>query len=255
MNNSGAEQPVICATQAQPDCRTEQTLPPLSCDIRNGEQFFMMGLDHSVTLPYLRMLAGIEPPVSGQISILGTDYSASSQQQQQLLRQKIGFVMEGGPLMSALNGTENLLLAARYHQLGEEKELQDKAKNIISEFPHQADYRVLPAYMSILQRRLLAIARPLMLDPQVLFIDNPFDGLDQHNRIIVARYISNLANQRKITLIVSSDDLYFAHSLADRIIFCDHDEAVVFDSWQQFFQSERENIALLFKHEHISRDG
>jgi ABC-type multidrug transport system ATPase subunit len=255
VNNSVSLQPVISATRAQPDCRTEQTLPPLSCDIHSGDHFFLMGLDHSVTLPYLRMLAGVEPPISGQIHILGTDYSASTQPQRQLMRQKIGFVMEGGPLMSALNGVENLLLAARYHQLGQEKELQEKAKNIIAEFPHQADYRDLPAYMSILQRRLLAIARPLMLDPQVLFIDNPFDGLDQHKRIIVARYISNLANQRKITLVVSSDDLYFAHSLAHRIIFCDHDEAVVFDNWQAFYQSERESIALLFKHEHISRDG
>ena len=210
-----------------------------------------MGLNHSILLPYMQTLAGINPPLEGRCIVMGNDSHHISQQECQLLRQKVGFVLQGGALLSVLNGIENLKLAARYHQIGDEKKIQQKALLLLSEIPHEADNNILPAYMTELQRRLLAITRALMLDPQLLFVDSPFDGLGHHDRTIIARYLSDIGKNRNITLVIGSDDLYFTHSLADQIIFCDNDEALVFDSWKNFYQCKREAIALLFEHEHI----
>ena len=242
---------LISAQQARPKSSDGQTLPCLSCEIQAGKMVFLTGSQYSISLPYLQLLAALQPPESGRLTILGNDSGSISSTQRLQLRQQTGFVLQGGPLLSVISGFENLMLAARYHQRGEESELRQKAEGLLSEFPLKANYQQLPAYMNKLQRRLLAIARPLMLDPLLLFIDSPFDGLDHHDRVIVARYLTNIAHNHQLTLIVCSDDLYFAHSLADQIIFCDSDESLVFDSWQGFQQSKRESIALLFNQVHI----
>ena len=255
MNSEPLKPILISAQDARPGDLNGQSGAPLSCQIRGGHSLFLMGLNHQTAQPYLQLLAGIETPVSGEVLVLGNDCQTISPQQLRELRRKVGFVLQGGPLLSVLNGFENLMLPARYHQLGSESERQEKAALLISEFPHQANYRILPAYMSKLERRLLAIARPLMLDPEVLFIDSPFDGLDQHDRVIIARYISNIANHHPITLVICSDDLYFAHSLASQIIFCDLEKTFVFDNWQSFYECKHETIALLFKHQVRSGNG
>lgn len=251
MNKQTKSTILLSASQASPATKNEQTLPSLCCDISAGKVVFVIGSQHSISSSYMHMLAGIEPPESGKIDLLGNNSIDLSLQERQLLRQKVGFVMQGGPLLSVLNGIENLKLAARYHQIDDEQGIQHKVDLLLADIPDEFDHKILPAFMSKLQRRLLAIARPLMLDPQILFLDNPFEGLGHHDKVIVSRYIATLAKQNQIMLVINSDDLYFAHSHANLIIYCDYDEAKVFDNWQDFYHSKRETIALLFENEHI----
>ncbi len=255
MNNQTVPAILISASKACPVSQNKQPLASLSCDISSGTVIFLVGLQHSITLPYMHMLAGIEIAGSGQVTLLGNNCLDMTSTQKQLLRQQVGFVMQGGPLLSVLNGVENLKLAAHYHQTGDEQFIQQKAELLLADMPEEFDNLLLPTYMTKLQRRLLAIARPLMLNLQILFLDNPFEGLGHHDKVVVSRYISNLAKNSSITLVINSDDLYFAHSHANQIIFCDYDETIVFNSWQDFYDSKRETIALLFENDHIKTDA
>lgn len=250
MNNAAQPPILISAQEASPKGADQLLLPPVSCQITAGSLVFIIGPEYSVTSPYMNMLSAIDPPGSGQVSVLGKDSRDLSYQQQQEIRRQIAFVLQGGPLLSVIDGVENLKLAARYHQIDDETAIQQKAQKLLDDLPLQADHHVLPAYMSNLQRRLLAITRPLMLDPQVIFLDDPFNGLGHRDRIITAKYISTLAKYDHITLVICSDDLYFAHSLAQQVIYCDQQQAQAFNHWDEFYLAKREAIEMLSNLDH-----
>lgn len=245
---------IIRAEKARPSFNNDQRLPPLTCHIIRGKMVCLMGLQNSILVKYMKILAGIKPPGAGEIQVSGDNSSFCSPQEKVDLRLKFGFVLHGGPLLSVLNGIENLKLAARYHQLGSEIEIREKAEKFYSEWPFEANHRLLPAYMSKIHQRCLAIARPLMLDPQVVFIDSPFEGLDHQDRFIVADYLSNIVKHKHITVIVCNVGIYFANQHADQILFCDNQETLVFDNWRSFYECQQKNIELLFKHEHIKKN-
>ncbi len=251
MNNQTHRDFILSAKEVRPASIHGQSLAPLTCNIESGKTVFLVALRHSTALAYLHTLSAIEPPEEGKIFLVGNDCSDLSFQEQLQLRLQVGFMMRGGPLLSVINGIENLKLAARYHQVGDEQEIQQKADLLLAEMPTDFDHQLLPSFMNNLQRRLLAIARPLMLEPEILFLDKPFEGLGHQDKLIVSKYLSNLSKNKAITLIINSDDLAFAHSLANQIIFCDQEVAMVYDNWQEFYNSQRETVTLLFENEKI----
>ena len=252
MNADKTSAQLISATQIRPATSGPTVLPELSCTIRSGEINCLLGLHHSMIEPYLHVLAGIEPPASGTIQLM--EYSAPDEiKEPSLLRQKIGFVLQGGPLLSVINGVENLKLAARYHQLGDEETLDEKAQKLLAEMPHKKDHMALPAYMSKLLRRHIAIARPLMLDPEVLILDNPFEGLSYYDKDVVAKFIVKMTIKLKIALIISTDDLSFTQQYANQIIFFEQDRTQVFNRWQSLSQCQSEDLKLLFKYQNMDQ--
>ena len=247
MNEDKIPSVLISATQIRPDTSSSTTLPELSCTIRTGEINCFLGLHHSMIEPYLYVLAGIEPPASGAIKLM--DY----QEDPSLVRQKIGFVLQGGPLLSVINGIENLKLAARYHQLGDEQSLDQKAPELLAEIPHKKDHTALPSYMSKLLHRHIAIARPLMLDPEVLILDNPFEGLSYYDKDVVAKFIVKMSIKHHIALIISTDDLSFTQQYADQIFYFEKDRAQAFNNWQDLRQCQSEDLKLLFKYQNMDQ--
>ena len=230
---------LISTNNAQPHSGEDQLFPPISCEIKSGQLICLMGLRHSNMLPYLRLFAGIDPPEFGEVWFLGKHYSDLSVVEKRQLHLQLGFILSGSPLLSVLSGTENLKLAARYHQLGNETQIEEKAKDILAELPYpMADYH-------------LMIARHLILDPKALFIDSPFEGLDYRDKDAIAGYLVHIVKDKNITVVTCNVDLFFANQFADQIIFCDYRETLAFNNWQTFYQSTQANIRLLFEHEHV----
>lgn len=253
MNTTTINPVLISCREAQPDTDNSNHLPALNCDITSGKIVCFTGLHRSSQLPYMQMLAGLTPPLSGELKLLENEQPPDDGQTQSLLRQKIGFVLQGGPLLSVLNGIENLKLAARYHEVGDEKFIDDKAKELMSKMPHKKDQQSLPAYMSKLLRRHIAIARPLMLDPKVIILDNPFEGLSYYDKSVVAEYMAGIVLNQKVTLILNTDDLFFIRKYADQIIFCDSLDTVVFKDWKSFNQYQSDELALLFEYQNTKK--
>ena len=244
---------LIKARHAIPAKAKNVSLPALNCEIYSGQLVALIGLHPSRCLPYMNMLAAIEAPESGQLCILGHEDYEQLLSSESRLRRKLGFVLQGGPLLSVVNGIENLKLAARYHQIGDEAFIQQRVDALLSEIPEKASHTQLPAYMSRLLRRHLAIARPLMLDPQILFIDNPFEGLTCHDKSVLGRYLANIVRKTRVTLVISSDELIFTRLYADQIIYCDDEEILTFDDWKSFSTCPQTSIVSLFTLQYLDK--
>jgi len=229
----------IEAIDAQP-AFNDLRLPALSCELKRGSMCFLSGEHPGYLSAYLYMLAGADLPAAGTVNLERHATHQLSYHQRQQVRQKIAVVMQGGPLLATVNGLQNLKLAAQYHRVGDESSQQQTISTLLSGFISDDTYTLLPAYMTRLQRRLLAITRPLLLDPDFLLLDNPFDGLGVHDCHEVARYIVKIFQLLHTGVVVCSDDLRFMQQLPEQVIFCDQLEARFFNSWQDFLHSKRQ---------------
>ena len=236
------ENVLISAHRARPIADQEHELPALDCTIEAGAITLLMGQEHSLCVSYLEMLACLAPPAAGTIAALGEDCARLAPDQQRQQRTRIGFVLRGGPLLSVLNGLENLKLGARYHRCGDEDAIDERARELIRLMPERSGIHRLPAYMNRLQRRLLAISRPLMLQPRILFLDSPFEGLDDHDREQLADFLIAINHRFALALVIHTNELGFARRCAHRILFCDHRQTQVFDDWQGFSASGHATI-------------
>ena len=205
-------------------------LTGLDCSIRDDDRVMLLGPDNDMLSRYMKILAGVEPSASGTVLIDGQDTSSMDNAGRRRLRSRIGYVPQAVPLLSVISGRQNMMLAARYHALADEAVLVKRANALLNDLPEASQHDNLPAYMSERLRRLLALARPLMLEPQVLFIENPLHGLDHADRAIIEAYLLSLQRDRRMALVISSDDLGLALRFGGRLLFCDGDRSMMFAS-------------------------
>ena len=194
--------------------------PVLNCSIPKAafvcfKSYQLVGLD-----PYFQMLAKHKSPVSGTI-----DYPRPL---------TIAYIDEKIQLISSLSGFKNLKLAAEYHQLDTIKHINERAEQLLAQFNCSHISHELPAFMTNLEKVLLLIARALMPEPDILFIEKPFLGLDMHEHNILADHLISLVTDMKLTVVSSDTTLAFTKKAAQQIIYCDDNEFYYYNQWDSF---------------------
>lgn len=190
----------------------------------------LIGPEQQRLTGYLQLLAGITPYESGDLRLLGRPSRGPGARDWQLLRRRVGFVTPQAPLLSIMSGLRNVMLPALYHHVAVEQEVERQAWTLIDEFDHTADYTVLPAYMTELQRRLLLIARALILEPRILLLDRPFAGLDAAAQALLRNYIEGAVRRRVPLLLVAANDRMLAQQ-ADAVLFIGSGGVRLFSGW------------------------
>lgn len=183
----------------------------------------LIGPGDSGKTSYLRLLAAVDPPAAGSLRILGQDTST-----------RVGYVLPNSALLSSQSVLQNVALPAQYHyQRGRDMldQAVDQAIALLQWLGYSADPDELPEYLPAYQQKLVAIARCLILNPQILFIDEAFAFMDAPScREIATRYLA-MRNERHITLILATSDLAFAKEHADRYIFTGPKGPKVYSDW------------------------
>jgi NitT/TauT family transport system ATP-binding protein len=220
---------LIRAEAAIPFFSGNRALSPLTCQIATGSLVCFLGQKFSILNIYLQMLAGLTHPQAGSVKCF-----IRSQDTVHPDFPSIAYLSYDSSLLSILNGIENVKVPALYHQLGTKLQIEQQANDLLGELQYDADHTVLPAFMSMLQKRHLLIARALMLQPKMLFIENPFAGLELEEAAILGEYLATLVKNKNISLIVSNANLDFVEHYAKQIIYVTEQDFHFFNQWQSF---------------------
>jgi heme exporter protein A len=183
----------------------------VSLSIDGGDRVSVLGPNGSGKTTLLRMLAGVSTPTAGTVRIDGEDlYSRGSQ-----AGRAIGYLSHQSMLYDDLSARENLQFHAqlvgvdreRVEEVLEIVDLRDRAGGFPREFSHG------------MQKRL-SFARALLDDPDVLLLDEPFTGLDQHS----TRTLQDTLEDRAIVLVTHEPEMSAA--LCDRFLILDDGDLV-----------------------------
>jgi phospholipid/cholesterol/gamma-HCH transport system ATP-binding protein len=196
----------------------------ISLSVRRGEVLAIIGGSGSGKTTLLREMLGLHPPTSGRISVLGADLTSLSAAQRKLLPTRCGVVFQNGALFSALSVFDNVALPVREARWWPESLLEELVLVTLEETGIEpADAGKLPAELSGGMVKRVALARALVLEPELLFLDEPTTGLAPDQRHAVTQLISHLKREFDLTVVIVTHDVDTLIALADRVaVLADH---------------------------------
>jgi putative ABC transport system ATP-binding protein len=175
-------------------------LNDLSFELEKGKTASIIGQSGSGKSTLLSLLAGLDRPDKGQIDFCGKSFSEMSEDELTMLRNgKIGIIFQQFHLISHLTALENVCLPLEIQGKGINKEV---AKDFLERvgLSHRLDH--LPAQLSGGEKQRVAIARSLIIKPDLLLADEPSGSLDNDTGEEVMELIFNLAREEKTGLVL-----------------------------------------------------
>jgi len=186
--------------------------------VRRAEIFAVIGGSGSGKSTLLREMILLQIPNAGQIKVLGVDLADITAAAALALRQRFGVLFQHGGLFGALTVLENIGLPLREH-----RQLDDPAVDAIANQKLAAvglDAAVASQYPSELSGGMLkraALARALVLEPELLFLDEPTAGLDPQSAAGIDALVLGLRQQSGLSIVMITHDLDLLWQVADRV--------------------------------------
>jgi len=195
----------------------EKILDRISMSFPRGKLITITGPSGCGKSTLLRIVAGLIYPDEGEVIIEGINIFNISRSSLFRMRRDSAFVFQDAALISNLSVYENIALPLRYHYTLGEKEIKKRVMNILEEFDLQEEKDFLPANLSFGQKKLVSFARSLIMEPKLLFFDEPVSGIDAIAREKIVGKILPLRDNPEVTLIMVSHNLEFIKNFADYI--------------------------------------
>ena len=193
-----------------------RALDGVSLEVYEGEFCAIVGTSGSGKSTMLNMLAGLEKPTKGEIIIDGQHIESMSEDQLvQLTREKVGFIFQSFQLIGSMNAIENVALPLSFRGIPRAKRLQmaDKMLDLVKLHKQKEHF---PNQMSGGQQQRVGVARALVVNPKIIFADEPTGNLDSHTSEEVMQLMQNIVRNQKKTLIMVTHDNHLAE-YADRV--------------------------------------
>ncbi len=199
----------------------------ITFDVKAGEIFGLLGPNGAGKSTLIRMMVTLLPPTAGTATINGFDVVKKADE----VRRSIGVIPQAMTSDLELTAYENLLIFAKLYGVPRDTRTRLIAELLEAvELTQWADKPV--KNLSGGMRRRVEIARGLVHEPRVFFLDEPTTGLDPVSRTAVWGMLQRIKSQRDLTVLVTTHYMDEADKLCDRIAIVDHGKLVALDSPQ-----------------------
>ena len=198
-------------------------LDSFDLEVAKGEIFALLGPNGAGKTTLIRILTTLMVPTSGEAFVYGMNTSRNGRE----IRRLIGVVPQENSLDRYLTARENLELQARLHTM-EKKQYKSRIDELLELFGLAGRQNDFPDTFSGGMQRRLVVARALLHQPKVLFLDEPTTGLDPQSRRAVWDYIRSIAGE--MTIFLTTHYLEEAEHLCERIAIMDHGRLVAMGS-------------------------
>jgi phospholipid/cholesterol/gamma-HCH transport system ATP-binding protein len=186
-------------------------------NVQRGKITAIMGPSGTGKTTLLRLIGAQLYPKSGEILLDGEDIHQLPRYALYRLRRRMGMLFQNGALFTNLNVFDNVAFPIREHTRLPEDMLRDLVLMKLQAVGLRGAYHLMPSELSGGMARRVAMARALILDPELMMYDEPFTGQDPITKGVLVQLIKNLNQTLGLTSIVVSHDVAETASIADYI--------------------------------------
>ena len=191
----------------------QEVLKGIDFEVRPGEIFVIMGPSGSGKSVLLKHLIGLEPPDAGEILINGESIESPEIAD----KYRLAMVFQSGALLNSLTVGENVGLYLTEHRLKPPEEIARIVAEKLADVGLKGTEEKMPNELSGGMKKRAAIARALVIEPQLILYDEPTSELDPLSSVVIGEEILRLQQRIHVTSLVVSHDRDLAFGVADRI--------------------------------------
>ena len=196
-------------------------LDKVSLDIRRGEVFGLLGPNGAGKTTLIRILVGLLTPTEGRAEVLGKDVTEDID----YIRERVALLPQEAGIYDRLTARENLVFYGGLYGIPEDV-LNERADNLLDivGLREKEDYQV-KGFSGGMKRKVL-VARSLIIEPEIIFMDEPTTGVDTIGARVVRNLLKKLSSERDQTIILTTHDLNEVAELCHRVGILDHGKLV-----------------------------
>ena len=222
-------------------------LDSFDLELQRGESIVVLGRSGSGKSVFIKCLIGLHKPDSGSINVLGNDMLALDHTELDKVRARVGFLFQGNALYDSMTVRENLEFPMRRHLTSmSPPDVDKRIKETLAHVGLEHTIDMMPAELSGGMQKRIALARTLILHPEIILYDEPTTGLDP----VTAREISALMNHTKeaynTSSIIISHDMKCVERTADKVAVLVDGRCHALAPYDELVSSKDEKIRQFF---------
>lgn len=210
--------------------------------VHPGEIRVIMGGSGSGKSTLLRHMLGLNRPVSGSVRLFGTDLATASDREKLEVRKRIGVSFQGGALLTSMTVGDNVALPLREHTSLDEQTIRIMSRIKLEVVNLGGFQDLMPSQLSGGMIKRAALARAVVMDPRLLFFDEPSAGLDPVVSAELDELILRLRDALRMTIVVVTHELDSAFKIADTITVLDQGNVLMTGTTAEVRAADNERI-------------
>jgi len=229
-------------------------LDNVSLSIEKGKTTVVIGPSGCGKTVLVKHLNVLLRPSSGEVYFKGRRIDNLPERDLNEIRTHYGFLFQGGALFDSLSVAENIIFPIRqHHRVKHWSEVEDLVKAKLSIVGLDGFQNFYPANLSGGQRKRVALARAIALNPEVILYDEPTTGLDPIRSDIINELILKLQKELGETTVVVTHDMTSAYKIADRIIML-HNGKIIADGDADYIRNHPHHVVQQFINGQVGED-
>ncbi len=225
----------------------KKVLRGLNFKIKDGNVAVVMGPSGTGKSTVIKHMVGLLKATKGEVIVEGIDVGKASEKEILELRKKVGFAFQFGALFDSMTIHKNIAFPLEQHKNLSEKEIKKEVIQVLELVGLDPEFvlQSFPHELSGGMRKRAAIARTIILRPDIILYDEPTSGLDPIASDLISRLIVKLQRELGTTSVVISHDINESFKIADQMIML-YDGKVLADAKPDFFKTSDNPIVRQF---------
>jgi phospholipid/cholesterol/gamma-HCH transport system ATP-binding protein len=233
---------------------TNVVLDNISLKIDEGKTTVIIGPSGCGKTVLIKHLIALLRPTSGEVYFKDHRIDNLNEKELHKIRTHYGFLFQGGALFDSLSVTENIIFPIRQHcKITNWKDVEDLVKSKLAMVGLDGFQQFYPSNLSGGQRKRVALARAIALNPEVILYDEPTTGLDPIRSDVINELVLKLQKELGVTSVVVTHDMTMAYKISDRIIML-HNGRIIADGDADHIRNHPHPVVQQFISGQISDD-
>lgn len=224
-----------------------EILKGINLNVNQNENLVVLGRSGSGKSVTIKCLVGLVAPDEGKIEIFGTDITKLNNYELNDIRIRIGFMFQNGALYDSMSVRQNLTFTLKHHTRDlSEPEIQSKIIEALESVGLEEAIDKMPGELSGGMIKRIALARALIIKPEIILYDEPTSGLDTITSREISELIVSVQKKYKTSSIIITHDMACAKMTANRILILKEGVMIAEGTYDELEKSEDEWVRSFF---------